>query len=58
MKTIKLSVTEYATLRKISRQAVIKRLTPETKPMPYVMKVEKIGKTWVLYVDNSINDKS
>ena len=49
MKTV--SVTEYAAIRDISRQAVLKRLHPIVKPMPLVVKAEKIGETWVLYIN-------
>jgi len=47
----KLSVTEYAQLRKISRQAVLKRLHPEIKPLQGVKKVEKVGKTYILTLE-------
>lgn len=47
----KMSVTQYAKLRGISRQAVLKRLHPIYKPMVYVVSVEKIGETWVLTVN-------
>jgi hypothetical protein len=55
MKLKKLSVNEYAALRKISRQAVLKRLTPEIKHLPGVIKVERFGKMWILYTDSSFN---
>lgn len=45
-----MSVTQYSKLRGISRSAVLKRLQPEMKPMSYVIKAEKIGTTWVLYI--------
>lgn len=47
-----LSVTEYAALRGITRQAVLKRLHPIEKPLLYVVKVQKIGKTYMLEVAN------
>ena len=46
-----MSVTEYAALRNISRQAVLKRLQPEIKPLTLVKKVEKVGNSYILYID-------
>jgi hypothetical protein len=42
----KVSVTDYAKYREISRQAVLKRLHPVIKEMPFVVSAEKIGNTW------------
>jgi hypothetical protein len=47
-----LSVTEYAALRGITRQAVLKRLHPVYKPMLYVINVSKVGNTWMIEVVN------
>lgn len=44
-----ISVTEYAQSRKISRAAVLKRLTPKFLPMPGVFRAEKVGNNWILY---------
>ncbi len=48
-----MSVTEYSKLRTISRQAVLERLSPIFKPMIGVKKAEKVGKSWILYVDEA-----
>jgi hypothetical protein len=50
MKKIQCSVTEYATLRGISRQAVLERLK-ENKILLHVLSYKKIGNTWILDVD-------
>jgi predicted transcriptional regulator len=46
----KMSVTQYANSRGITRAAVLKRLQPEVKPMERVSRAEKVGNTWVLYI--------
>jgi hypothetical protein len=50
MKTRKLSVSQYAKEKGISRQAVLKRLHPNVLPLPNVIKAEKIGSTWILTI--------
>jgi hypothetical protein len=48
---MKLSVTEYALLRGISRQAVLKQIKHKRK-LPLIKKVSKIGNNYVLdYVE-------
>jgi hypothetical protein len=44
-----ISVTEYAKERKISRQAVLQRLTPVILELPGIEKAEKIGNYWALF---------
>lgn len=44
----KVSVTQYANYREITRQAVLKQIK-KGKELPYITKVEMIGKTYVLY---------
>ena len=50
MKT--LSVTEYAEIRGISRQAVLKRIGKSD--LPGVIKYEKVGSTYILTVDEKL----
>lgn len=45
---MKLSVTQYAESRGITRQAVLKQIK-KGKELPNIAKVEMIGKTYVLY---------
>lgn len=45
---MKVSVTQYAKDRNISRQAVLKQIK-KGRSLPYISKVEMIGKTYVLY---------
>lgn len=51
----KISVTQYAEYRAISRQAVLKQIK-KGKELPYITKVEMIGKTYVLYTTLKINN--
>lgn len=44
---MKLSVTQYAAMRGISRQAVLKQIA-HSRSLPNVISYEKIGKTWFL----------
>ncbi len=46
------SVTQYAAIRGITRQAVLKRLHPIPKPLAGVIRAEKIGSTWMLIVND------
>lgn len=45
----KVSVTEYAALRGITRQAVLRALKNDWK-LSGVKKSEKVGATWILYL--------
>lgn len=47
MKAKRLSVTEYAELRSIKRQAVLKQIKYGRK-LPGIRSYEKVGETWVL----------
>lgn len=51
---MKLSVTQYAAIRKITRQAVLKQIK-KGKNLPYIVNYEKIGKTYLLY--STYNEK-
>lgn len=46
-----MSVTQYAAWRGISRAAVHKRIIPVLLKMNGVIKVQKIGSTYILYVN-------
>jgi hypothetical protein len=52
---MKLSVTQYAQVRKITRQAVLKQIK-NNRNLPNVTKYEKIGETYFLYTTYSNND--
>lgn len=52
---MKISVTEYALLRNITRQAVLKQIKHKRK-LPHVKKVSKIGSTYVLEYQEVINN--
>lgn len=45
---MKLSVTQYAKIRGITRQAVLKQIA-NGRSLPNVTNYEKIGETWLLY---------
>lgn len=45
---MKISVTQYAEIRGITRQAVLKQIK-KGKSLPGIIKYEKIGATYVLY---------
>lgn len=49
MKSKKLSVTEYAKLRDVSRQSVLKAIK-ESWNLPNVTKIEKFGRFYLLTV--------
>jgi len=51
---MKISVTQYAKSRSISRQAVLKQIK-KGRSLPNITRVEMIGKTYVLYT--SIKDQ-
>lgn len=44
---MKLSVTQYAKIRKITRQGVLKQIS-KGRALPFVISYEKIGETWIL----------
>ena len=46
MKTISVSVTEYADTLEISRQAVLKKI--KDKKLPKGVKAKKVGNQWVI----------
>jgi predicted DNA-binding protein YlxM (UPF0122 family) len=48
-----LSVTQYANERGISRQAVLKQIK-KGRTLPNILKVEKIGETYVLTVISEV----
>lgn len=49
---MKLSVTQYARARGISRQAVLKQIK-HGRALPYVSEYEKIGETYFLHTSYS-----
>ena len=55
MKTIMLSVTEFAILKGITRQAVIEYLN-KGKLYPEIVDYKKVGNTYVLHVLKSFYD--
>lgn len=56
MKTI-LSISEYAKLRGVTTQAIINMINRK-KELPGVLKIEKIGKMYVLHVNREKIEKS
>ena len=55
MKTIELSVTQFANIKGISRQAVIEYLK-KGKLYPEIISYKKVGNTYVLHVLKSFYD--
>ncbi len=52
---MKISVTEYAKIRGITRQAVLKQII-NGRVMPHIKKVIKVGQTYVLEYQEFINN--
>ena len=52
---VKLSVTQYADSKGISRQAVLERI--ENNNLPRGVKAEKVGNAWVLSMSQKHADK-
>lgn len=53
-----LTVTQYAKLRGITRNAVIKRLAPIAKPLPGVLFFKLFGGVYMLKVDIVVAKKA
>jgi predicted DNA-binding protein YlxM (UPF0122 family) len=54
MSNTKISVTQYAKSRGISRQAVLKQIK-KGKNLPTIIKYEMIGTTYILYTTKNDN---
>jgi hypothetical protein len=46
-----LTVSQYAKIRKVSRNAIVKRLTPTILHMPGLINAQKFGQVWMLKVN-------